>query len=118
MPHDVLLLTKLCGQLQVEWQTRGIFPWDRHLPADRQAQLFREQALHDTDAAIVRLFQGLPEIDAIEIRVLEPYAPNRLLLAGTVERHDVIATRSLLSPAMRLKVMGVQYHVKDGQLDR
>src|SRR5262249_6297608 len=98
VPRDVLRLTSLSGQLQVEWQTRDIHPWDRILPAARQAVMFREQTLHDTDAAVVRLFRMLPEIDVMDVRVLEPHFPDRLLLAGTVGREDVIAAQSLSSP--------------------
>src|SRR5262245_12645901 len=116
VPRDVLLLTGLSGQLQVEWQTRDVPPLDRILPAERQAMLFREQTLHDTDTALVRLFHMLPEITSIDVRVLGPHSPNRLLLAGTVGREDVMAARSLSSPGMRLKIMGVQYHVRDGHL--
>jgi len=114
--HDLLVVCAFSAQIRVEWRSRDIHPWDADLPADRRAALFREQALCDTDAAIVRLFQILPDLDTIEIRVLEPHA-DRLLLAGTVERQDVVAARSLSSPGMRLKVMGVRYHVRDGQLE-
>lgn len=67
--------------------------------------------LCDTDAAIVRLFRTFPEVDAIEVRVLGPRAPDRVVLAGTVAREDVLAARSLPSPAMRLNAMGVRSHL-------
>jgi hypothetical protein len=116
VPRDVLVLTNLAAQLQLEWETRDIHPWDRNLPEDWQAALFREQALHDTDAAVTRLFRVLPEIDVIDIRVLAPRAPNRLLLAGTVGRQDLVDARPLASPGMRLAVMGVRYYRTHGQL--
>jgi hypothetical protein len=115
--NDVLQLSKLSAQVQIEWRTRDIHPWHRHVPADRRAELFREQTLHDTDAAILRFFQVLPEIDAIDIRVLEPHAPNRLILAGTVVRQDTLGSRSLPSPAMRLKMMGIRFHTREGHLE-
>jgi len=116
IPKDVLVLTKLSGQLQVEWRARDIHPWDRDQPAARQAEMFGEQALHDTDDAVVRLFQILPEIDAIGLRVLAPRDP-RLMLAGTVSRREAFATRSLSSPGMRPTLLGVRYHVSEGHLD-
>ena len=115
-PKDVLALTELSGQLQLEWRARDIHPWDRDQPPARQAELFREQALHDTDDAVVRLFQLLPEIDALGIRVLAP-RDTRLMLAGTVSRREAFATRSLSSPGMRLTLMGVRYHVTEGHLE-
>ena len=117
IPNDVLLLSKLSARVQVEWRTRDVHPWDRNVPPDRRADLFREQTLHDTDAAILRFFRLLPDLDAIEIRVLEPHAPNRLILAGTVARRDAMATRSLSSPGMRLKTMGIRFHTNGGHLE-
>ena len=115
--NDVLLLSKLSTQVQVEWRTRDVHPWDRNVPPDQRAELFREQTLHDTDAAILRFFQLLPDLDAIEIRVLEPHAPNRLILAGAVARRDAMATRSLSSPGMRLKTMGIRFRTNGGHLE-
>ncbi|TMB00906.1 MAG: hypothetical protein E6J70_09260 [Deltaproteobacteria bacterium] len=115
--NDVLLLSKLSTQVQVEWRTRDVHPWDRNVPPDQRAELFREQTLHDTDAAILRFFQLLPDLDAIEIRVLEPHAPNRLILAGAVARRDAMATRSLSSPGMRLKTMGIKFRTNGGHLE-
>jgi len=117
VPHDVLLLSNLSVQLKVEWLTRDIHPWDRNLPSGRRAELFRDQTLDDTAAAILRLFQILPDVEAIDIRVFEPHAPNRLIVAGTVVRQDAGAVRSLPSPGMRLKMMGVRYRTRDGHLD-
>jgi len=113
IPRDVLRLSKLSVQLQVEWRTRDIHPWDHDLPSDRRADLFREQALHDTDAAILRFFQILPDVDAIEIRVLAPHPPNGVIFAGRVARQDVLAARPLSSPAMRLMMMGIRCHMND-----
>ena len=117
IPHDVPRLNKLSAQLRVEWLTRDIHPWDRVLPLRRRAELFRDQASRDTDAAISRLFQILPDLAAIEIRVLEPHSPNRLVFAGTVVREDVLAARSVASPGMRLKLMGIRSHTTDGHLE-
>ena len=65
----VLNSLRLSGHcLQLEWREREIHPWDRDLPPSRQGELFGEQALQDTDAALIRLFQRLPEIEQIEFR--------------------------------------------------
>ncbi len=65
----------------------------------------------------MRCFAMLPQIEAIELRVLEPWEPNRLLLAGTVERMDVVTARALSSPAMRLRMLGVRCQIRDGRLE-
>ena len=114
--QDVLVLCDFSAQLRVEWRTRDIHPWDGSLPVDRRSELFRDQAFRDTDAAIVRLFRILPDIDAIEVRVLAPRPPNRTILAGAVARLDAHAARSHTSPGMRLRLMGVRWRLEGGRL--
>lgn len=113
VPNDVLVLTKLSGQLQVEWLARDLHPWDRARQPDGRAELFREQTVRDTDKGIVRFFDLLPDIEAIDVRVCAPRTPHTLLLAGTVSRQDALTTRSLSSPEMRLRMMGVLWLTDD-----
>jgi hypothetical protein len=117
VPNDVLIVGDLSARLRLEWRTRDLHPWDRDLPPSRRAQRFRDQTLVDTDAAIERLFRILPEMDSVDIRVLEPDAPNRLLLAGTVAREDLLATRAIASPGMRLRMMGIRCDTRHGRLE-
>ncbi len=112
--HDVLVVRRFSGQLQVEWWARDIHSWDRDRPPDRRERLFCEQALRDSDEAIVRVFNRLPEIDSIDVRVLAPRAPHELMLAGRVGRLDALATRSVSSTGMRLKLMGMRYQIASG----
>ena len=107
--NDRLVLHKLSGQLQLEWHARPIHPWDRDLPPCRQVEAYFEQAVADTDFAIRRMFQRLPEIDVIEIRVLDTQDPTKIMLAGVVTREDALAADLSYSPKMRLKMMGIQY---------
>ena len=106
---DRLVLHKLSGQLQLEWHARAVHPWDRDLPASRQVEAYFEQAVADTDLAIPRIFQRLPEIDVIEIRVLDAQDPTKIMLAGVVTREDALSANLCHSPKMRLKMMGIQY---------
>ena len=117
VPNDVLVLTKLSGQLQVEWLARDVYPWDRDPQSVRGARLFREQTLRDTNAGIVRLFDVLPEIDVIDVRICAPRPPNRLILAGTVSRQDVLANREISSPEMRLRMMGLHWVLNEARPD-
>jgi hypothetical protein len=107
--NDRLVLHKLCGQLQLEWRARAVHPWDRDLPPCRQLEAYFEQAVADTDLAIPRIFQRLPEIDVIEIRVLDTQDPTKIMLSGVVTREDALAADLFYSPKMRLKMMGIQY---------
>jgi hypothetical protein len=72
--------------------------------------MFAEQALADTEAAVLRLFEKLPEVDVIELSVLEPKSET-LIAAGTVHRSDLNENRPhMLSVGMRLREVGVRCH--------
>ncbi len=68
-----------------------------------------EQCLEDTDAAIRRLFNALPEVDAIDIRILECQSETAIL-TGRISRSDLDTARSE-SVGMRLKELGVNYNL-------
>jgi hypothetical protein len=114
IPKDVLILNTLIlsGRgLKLEWRARDIHPWDRDLPLPDQAELFSEQALQDTDVALVRLFQGLAEIEQIEFQVLKPDGFGDAILAGVVDRGSVLAPERSLSLRMRLRNLGITYQL-------
>ncbi|HUD46702.1 MAG TPA: hypothetical protein VMR33_07720 [Candidatus Baltobacteraceae bacterium] len=119
--NDVLVLSKLSKvsdqELQLEWLARDIHPWDRDLPAPDQAELFCQQALQDTESAILRLFRMLPDIAQINFRVLDPHASNRVILAGNVERGEISWACRLGSIKMRLLMMGVRFLMASGHLE-
>ncbi|HYZ72375.1 MAG TPA: hypothetical protein VE641_04805 [Chthoniobacterales bacterium] len=106
--NDKLVLSKVSGRLELEWHARDIHPWDRDLPACRQAELHFEQALRDADLAIQRVFRKLPEIERIEIRILDTHDSTKVILAGTVTREDAFAAGISSSSKMRLMMMGVR----------
>jgi hypothetical protein len=112
-----LPLHRLSTRLVVEWYARDVHPWDRDLPQAQRTTRFVEESLKDTVEAIWRMFERLPEIDAIDLRVLEPNHPHKALLAGTVFREDVNAAGSCQSPAMSLKTLGVKFRLADGGLE-
>jgi len=112
---DASLLREMSLSLKVEWYARALHPWDRDLPAERRVERFTAGLLADTVAAIQQIFERLAGIDAIQIRVLDPTEPHKTVLAGTVCRDDLHATRGCRSPAMSLKLLGVQHHVTDGE---
>ena len=110
--RDGLNLDGMSSHLKIRWRARDIHPWDRDIlrGSGRQAA-FAEQALADTEAAILRLFERLPHVDVIELSVLEP-SSETLIAAGTVHRSELTARRThLLSVGMRLRDIGVQYNL-------
>jgi hypothetical protein len=83
--RDGLTLTSASHRLEIEWHARDIHPWDRSTESEEREARFAEQSIADTDAALSRLFNQLPEVDVIEFRVIHPDSGQRIL-AGTVER--------------------------------
>lgn len=74
-----------------------------------------QQCLADVDAAISRLFATLPEVDEIELRVLDP-ASGDPILAGTVSRAEVAAATAG-SIGMKLKSLGLVYRLANWQFE-
>ena len=108
-PADYIVTTKVSARLRVEWRARETHPWDRGLPPLTQAEMYRDQVLRDTEAAIIGLFKVLPEIHEVEIQVLDSREPAKVILAGTVNREDVSASYKFASVTMRLKMLGLRY---------
>ena len=105
--NDILMLKQLFVHLRVEWFARDVHPWDRDLSKERQAELFTQQCLEDVDSAIPRLFKELPEIDEIEIRVLDRES-NAQIITGVINRENARASAGL-SLGMRLNALGINY---------
>ncbi len=117
VPDDRLPLRTLSTCLEVEWSARDVQPWDRDLPPERQTALFVEQCLNDTVAAIERIFDRMKEVDVIVVRVVDPRSSNPTVLAGTVSRHELGPRLRRLSPAMRLKLLGIRFRFADGEFE-
>ena len=105
--NDGLVVRSLSARLRVELLARRIHPWDRDRPANERAELFVQQCLEDVSTAIPELFRAMPEIDDLEVAVLDP-RDRTVLIAGVVNRKDVLASKAL-SPGMKLRAMGLVY---------
>jgi hypothetical protein len=106
--RDGLRLNRASNSLEIEWHARDIHPWDGDLSHERKARLFVEQSLADTETAISRLFLAFPQIDVIDLTVLEP-SSKTAIIAGTVHRSAWESNQQLLSVKMRLRELGVRY---------
>jgi hypothetical protein len=87
--RDGLKLKKLSNRLEIEW-------W------------VVRQSLADTEAAITRLFQNLPQVNAIALTVLD-HNSESVIMAGRVYRSEP-EPGAELSVGMRLWKRGVKYH--------
>jgi hypothetical protein len=96
-------------RLQLKWHARGIHPWDSDLSLNKAIPRFVEQTLLDADAGIRRLFELLPEIEAVDLRVLETNS-DKTIMAGTIDRKEFEAYRAA-SVGMRLRMAGVNYRL-------
>jgi hypothetical protein len=100
----------LTTQLQIEWRARDIHPWDRGLLSPGQrTEAFLEQSLVDTEAAIYRLFEALPQVDAIAVRVLDRKSET-VIISGNVSRLAASARDENLSVGMQLLYLGLTYN--------
>ena len=114
---DRLRLKSVWNRLEIEWRARDLHPWDRDLAREKQAQIFVNQCLSDTEEAILTLFAALPQVDVLELKVTAPES-EAVLLAGTVPRSAVDEEeRRPLSVKMRLDAMGVRYREIDRYLE-
>jgi hypothetical protein len=109
--HDVLHLAALSLRLRVEWRAREAHPWNHDLSTRRQAQLFARQCLEDVDAAIMRLFERVPEMQVLEIVVRAPRS-EVVLMSGVVHRDD-FREASHLALQMKLRTIGIKYQLFD-----
>jgi hypothetical protein len=105
-------------RLKIAWRARSLHAWDWDLPPDRATLRFARQSLSDTEAALERVFAACPDVDLIEMTVHEP-DPERagILMVGSVSRKEFESCHPL-STAMRLRLVGVNYLLVDGQIQR
>lgn len=110
-----LAIKSVSNRLDIAWHARPIHPWDRGVSPERAARLFVQQCLADVDAAIVQLFAAFPEIDEIELRVLDADSDARIL-AGRVARAQATVAEAT-SVGMKLKSIGLNYQLMNWRFE-
>jgi hypothetical protein len=114
---DGLRREQISLRLLINWRARDLHPWDLDLVGNRMAVRLVEQTFSDTVAALERLFNALPEVDAIDFRVLEmDVRRDGTLLGGSVSRRD-FETWHPSSAIMRLKLLGVNYNLVNSHFE-
>jgi hypothetical protein len=107
---DGLVLDELSARLNICWRARDVHPWDADDPPPRKEALFLRQLMDDAEGAIDRLFERLPEVDVIEVKVLDLNS-DRLMASGIVTRTSLSgSTKSTPSVRMRLANLGIECH--------
>jgi hypothetical protein len=99
-------------RIEICWRARRVHPWDRDLPRTDQEEVYAEQLLHDTEAAIRRLFFALPQTSVIDFKVLA-HESDCILIEGVVSRAD-LADLEIAAPAsvrMRLASLGARQYL-------
>jgi hypothetical protein len=104
--RDGLTLTQVSHHLEIEWRARDVHPWDRASASQEREFLFAQQSMEDTDAALSRLFNELPELDVIDFAVTHPDSGQRIL-SGTVKRSCRLPRTRGVSARTRLWHRGV-----------
>jgi hypothetical protein len=113
--NDGLELKRLKTTLHVEWIARAVHPWDRNRAAMSVQKLYTQQCLEDTQTAIRSLFDEIPDIEAIAVRVFSA-ASQPPVMAGIVHRDDLMRA-VYSSPGMNLKSLGVSFKLSDWRLE-
>ena len=107
---DGLLLERACNRLEIRWRARDVHPWDSDLLGKERESAFLRQVMDDTEAALLRLFERLPETDEIDLTVLDTRTEN-VMLSGTVHRTSLASPFDRLSSVrMRLAFLGIRCH--------
>jgi len=114
--NDGLIVRNLSARFRVQLLARPIHPWDRNRPREERNELFVQQCLDDLSTAIPNLFRSMPEIDEMEVTVLDP-RDKSAIIAGIVTRTDALTSNSL--PAgMKLRAMGLAYGRSNSGFER
>jgi len=110
---DGLCIANASFRLAITWRAREIHPWDCDLPYHQRLRRLVNQTFSDTESALERLFGALPEVDTIDLKVLEADAArNGTLMIGSVSRSEFERFHPS-STAMRLRLVGVDYNLVD-----
>ncbi len=112
---DGLTLNRQHARLELEWKAREIHPWDRAMSTGKRNTSFARQCLADVDAALGRLFEQLPHIDSIGMRVLDPYS-NAVIIEGLVLRSNLQMPRPL-SDRMWLAQIGLRFRLSNDRFE-
>jgi hypothetical protein len=100
--RDGLTLQSVCSRLEICWYARDVHPWDYGLPPERREAAFNQQAMEDTEAAMWRILERRPEVEEIEVKVLDPDS-STLLALGTVRR-SALNEAGLRTPSVRMRL--------------
>ena len=113
--RDGLSLMGKSFRLAIAWRARHVHPWD--LEEDKRAIRVVDQTFADTIAALEELFITLPEVDVIDLKVLEADEKrDGILMMGSVSRNE-FETWHPSSIPMRLRLLGVSYNLVDKHLE-
>jgi len=103
--NDGLTIQSVSTTLDIAWSARDVHPWDRDDPPDQKAARLVQQSREDAEAAIGRLFEALPDVDSISVRVMDKEA-DRIIIEGIVHRCSMDKTNP--SVKMRLLNSGIR----------
>jgi hypothetical protein len=114
---DGLLIEQSSFRLAISWRARHVHPWDRHMAIAQRTKRWVEQTFSDTQRALERLFEALPEIEVIDFDVLQAEPQNDgILLRGSVSRNEFEAWRPSSIP-MRFRLLGIEYNLANSTLE-
>ena len=114
---DGLVVRNLSARLRMQLFARPVHPWDRDRPTQEKNEMFVQQCLEDVSNAIPNVFRSMPEIDEIEVVVLDPRG-KFAIISGIVKRGDALAPDEFASAGMKLRAMGLTYGRSNSGFER
>jgi hypothetical protein len=116
-PLRLVRLQILDSGAECDWMARSPDPWDADLSRSIQQRHASLQALRDAIDVRALLFNLMPEMETLFLRVYRksPDGERELIIEGFAQRNDH-AARNVHSLVMRAKILGFRFAVEGNAL--
>ncbi len=116
-PLHLLRLEWKSDSVECDWMMRPVDRWDTFLPAHLAQENQTLQSLHDALQLREIIFRCFPAVGVAHLRMFraEEHHQLELVMTGSLTRSNEILHR-VTSLAMRAKLCGFTFNLKDGAL--
>lgn len=116
-PLRLVRLYMLDKVVECDWLARSPDPWDAHLSRNVQKRHASLQSLRDAIDVRALLFDLMPQVETAYFRVFResPGCRRETIITGCTHRNDH-TSRDVHSLAMRAKILGFRFDLKDDTL--
>jgi len=112
-PLRLVRLQVLDGEVECDWLSRSLDPWDADLSRNVQQRHASLQALRDAIDVRALLFALMPDVETAYLHVYRESSDRtrEMIISGCVQRNDQ-TSRDVHSLAMRAKVLGFRFDME------